>query len=652
MSIDRRRVIRDPIHEYVEVPQRLDPILAHPLLQRLRRVGQTSLTAGVYPSATGSRFEHSLGTMHLARLATQALFKNSPEIMEQLADCAGREFPGINAGERNRVLIDAVGAVGLTHDLGHPPFSHALESAFSTLASQFSWFAELPAPFADFAEVTSAFHEVATVHLLHKLLDDLRVISEIEGDERAENKAFYDLVMRIASSDPDKDDWAGTLHGIVAGELDVDRLDYVMRDAQRAGTEFGSVDHVRLISSSEIVLEAETGPRFRLGFGARARSSAETLLIQRAQSYRWIVFHHRVISGNEALRRAFNGLVQLKTSSRQIRNNEGELEQLGDFFDLDVEQLNYVNSPVKVLGGQLSLEGENLSPQSLAMVWTARVDDGFIVSKIYGGMIAADHLLQEITTQEISEKSPPSRSEEVAARSKVRDELQQFRAYARAALLREKRLHPTWKTIDEQRRVTDSELRRPQLREAITEQLELLIKEFAGTSADLYVRRAGFDVLSDLFSEERSQLGLNAVFDEVLGAAAYREKFEKILLKNTPSNFRPNSSWAVVYSPWSSLRSQGRTATMFVGARPESIRVGSPLIDAMASADARRLSTMAFYVTHYIGENRDLVDREIYKNTARTVFKRSIAELFTRVWLPAIEAKARVLNGGESLPKP
>lgn len=127
------RVVSDPVYGYVQVPSRLYAAVDSPIVQRLRRVAQTSLTATVYPSATGTRFGHALGTMYLAGRAWDAAWSNASDT----ARCSfrvelEREVPLLKTAlDEDRASFEeevrwAVMGVGLLHDLGPPAFSPRL----------------------------------------------------------------------------------------------------------------------------------------------------------------------------------------------------------------------------------------------------------------------------------------------------------------------------------------------------------------------------------------------------------------------------------------------------------------------------------------------------------------------------------------------
>jgi HD superfamily phosphohydrolase len=217
------KIIKDPVHGYVEVSEALLPILDSPPVQRLRYIRQLGFSHLVYPGANHTRFEHALGTMHLASLLCHQL-------------------------ELNKDDRDLVTTAALLHDVGHGPYSHATEVLMR--------------------EFTGRSH----TDIGHILRDEsLSVELAALGTDPGEIAAIVQGNHRLA--------------GIVHGELDVDRMDYLLRDAHYTGVPYGTVDAHRLIHSiqltdSGIVLD-ESGI-----------NAAESLLIARTLMRPAVYFHH------------------------------------------------------------------------------------------------------------------------------------------------------------------------------------------------------------------------------------------------------------------------------------------------------------------------------------------------------------------------
>lgn len=224
--------IRDPLYGFITVNEMELNVISAPDVQRLRRVAHLGLSDAVYPSATHSRFEHSLGVMHLAgELAT------SLRLPEE--------------------TIQAYKIAGLLHDVGHPPFSHALEEVIE--------------------DRLGFEHERQSERIIRKL-----------EDLYAPNAEF---VIDIIHGD--------TKYDIVAGDIDADRLDYLQRDSRRTGFRNSSVD-VRTI-----VKFAQTHEE-RIVFDKKAVQAIEDMFAARLRMMKTIAGHHATRIAEAMLRRAVN----------------------------------------------------------------------------------------------------------------------------------------------------------------------------------------------------------------------------------------------------------------------------------------------------------------------------------------------------------
>jgi len=214
--------IKDPIYDYVKIPDALLPLLDSEPVQRLRLIKQLGFGYLAYPGANHTRFEHSLGAMHLAGVVAEHL--NLP---------------------KDEGLM--VRAAALLHDIGHGPFSHASE----VLRSEYGLFS----------------HDdiMPIVPQLKPYFDEL-------GCDPKEVASMIDGTHPLAS--------------IIHGDLDVDRMDYLLRDSYYTGVSFGKLDTNRLIQS--MILDPKKGQILK----ETGISSAISLLIMRTLMGPEVYFHH------------------------------------------------------------------------------------------------------------------------------------------------------------------------------------------------------------------------------------------------------------------------------------------------------------------------------------------------------------------------
>ena len=241
-------IIRDPLWSNI----RLDPLALRlvdtPAFQRLRYVRQLGLAYLVYPGATHSRFEHALGAYHLARNTLSLLGER-----DLLVDLPARE-------------CDVVRAAALLHDVGHYPVSHALE------------------------EIGALHHEeVARPLILEGAVAE--ALAEALG---ADAPAQVFALIRGESRSP--------LQGLISGALDLDKIEYLKRDAFMCGVTYGEIDVDRLTHSLVIVDDPETGTR-RIGIREKGLAALEALLFAKYQMYRNVYWHHAVRSATAMYKR-------------------------------------------------------------------------------------------------------------------------------------------------------------------------------------------------------------------------------------------------------------------------------------------------------------------------------------------------------------
>lgn len=240
-------ILRDPLWNNI----RLDPLaltlLETPVVQRLRYVRQLGLAFLVYPGATHSRFEHALGAWHLAGMAMRLL-----EERGALAEISARDQQVIRAA-------------ALLHDVGHYPFSHALE------------------------EIGVTDHEEVARPLITEgiIAEQLRAALGSSAPE----EIFALITGR--STHP--------LQGLISGSIDLDKIEYLKRDATMCGVPYGEIDVDRLLNSL-VVVSTREGTR-EVGVHEKGLSALESLLFAKYQMYRNVYWHHAVRSATAMYKR-------------------------------------------------------------------------------------------------------------------------------------------------------------------------------------------------------------------------------------------------------------------------------------------------------------------------------------------------------------
>lgn len=241
-------IIRDPLWNNIDLDYLAVRLVDSRAFQRLRYVRQLGLAYLVYPGATHTRFEHALGTYHLARRTLAMLAERG-----DLAGVAGEEATVIRAA-------------ALLHDIGHYPFSHALE------------------------EIGAPHHEdVARAVLLRG--DVGTALREGIGDGAPERVS---ALIRGTSDSP--------LQGLISGSLDLDKVEYLKRDALMCGVPYGEIDVDRLLHALTILPDPDTG-RPVIGVVEKGLSALESLLFAKYQMYRNVYWHHAVRSATAMYKR-------------------------------------------------------------------------------------------------------------------------------------------------------------------------------------------------------------------------------------------------------------------------------------------------------------------------------------------------------------
>jgi HD superfamily phosphohydrolase len=269
-------ILRDPIWNNIRVDELTLQLVDTDVFQRLRYVRQLGLAFLVYPGATHSRFEHALGAYHLAR-ATLALLS---------------ERDGLGGADPEEQAI--VRAAALLHDVGHYPFSHALE------------------------EIGQLHHEDVARPLITK-----GPVAEILSKGISPSAPERILALIRGTSD-------SPLQGLISGSLDLDKIEYLKRDAFMCGVPYGEIDVDRLTNSMMLIEDPDTG-RPAIGVREKGLSALESLLLAKYQMYRNVYWQHAVRSATAMYKRMVEDALRVGAIDSELLpsyTDEGLLHRL------------------------------------------------------------------------------------------------------------------------------------------------------------------------------------------------------------------------------------------------------------------------------------------------------------------------------------
>lgn len=254
--------IRDPVYGFVELNELEKDIIDTPVFQRLRRIRQLGLTDYVYPGAMHTRFEHSLGVMHLATKMYDSIV-NKKENIRILEDLLNYNRDGI---DRDRQLLRLA---ALLHDIGHAPFSHVSEELM---------------PYN--SEGKRYKHEDYTVKII------LAKLSKIINDHsfNYNYRISAEEVAALIKGDPSVLKERVFWKILISSQLDADRCDYLLRDSLHIGVKYGIYDIDRLLVSMTLIEDPESGFPI-LGIDKGGWHVAESLIIARYQMFTQVYYH-------------------------------------------------------------------------------------------------------------------------------------------------------------------------------------------------------------------------------------------------------------------------------------------------------------------------------------------------------------------------
>lgn len=271
----KMKIFNDPIYGFISISNEVVfQLIEHPYFQRLRRIRQLGMTSFVYPGALHTRFQHAMGAMHLMKQAVDTLRSKKVDISEE---------------EEEAVLLAI-----LLHDIGHGPFSHALEHTL----------------------VTGVHHEFISALLMKKLND------EFQGK--------LNLAIKIFNGEYERK----FFHQMVSGQLDMDRLDYLKRDSFFTGVSEGIISTDRIIAMLNVCND-------NLVVEEKGIYSVEKFIVARRLMY-WQVYYHKTTVAAEQL------MVSILKRAKDLSKNGHQLfatPSLSMFLANDFQEKDFIVNP-------------------------------------------------------------------------------------------------------------------------------------------------------------------------------------------------------------------------------------------------------------------------------------------------------------------
>ena len=331
---NKRKIINDPVYGFISIPgDFIFDLIEHPWFQRLRNIRQLGLTSFVYPGATHTRFQHAIGALHLMEQAMQTLTDKNVKI----------------SGEEKEATLIAI----LLHDSGHGPFSHALEDSI----------------------IPGISHEEISMLLMNKLNE------VFNGKLTLAIEIFMDKYKRKF------------LHELIAGQVDMDRLDYLRRDSFFTGVIEGSVGSDRIIRMLNVVND-------RLVIDEKGIYSLEKFIIARRLMY-WQVYMHKTVISAESL------LVNILKRAKELATSGIDLyatPALRFFLYNDLGKPDIDGRGV-FTPGQIALNFTRLDDSDILVsikYWAEHSDK--ILSNLSGRLITRNLLAVELQNEPFNEK--------------------------------------------------------------------------------------------------------------------------------------------------------------------------------------------------------------------------------------------------------
>jgi HD superfamily phosphohydrolase len=350
--LNKKKIINDPVYGFISIPTELIfDLIEHPYFQRLRYIKQLGMTHLVYPGALHTRFHHALGAMHLMGLAIETLRSKGHQITED---------------EEEGVTIAI-----LLHDIGHGPFSHALEQTI----------------------VQDISHEDISTLLMNKL--NVRFNGRLSMAIDIFNGVY-----------PKK-----FLHELVSGQLDMDRMDYLNRDSFFTGVSEGVISFDRIIKMLNVVDD-------HIAVEEKGIYSIEKFLIARRLMYWQVYLHKTVIAAEQLLGKILKRSRELALSGKQLFATPA----LNHFLVNTISKNDFINKDHHI---EIFANLDDTDIMSAVKVWAEDSDP--VLSRLCRMLMQRDLYHVDITNKPVDKKLMTRLTENAKKRFNVsKDDMNYF----------------------------------------------------------------------------------------------------------------------------------------------------------------------------------------------------------------------------------
>ncbi len=341
---NKLKVFNDPIYGFITIPnEQIFALINHRYFQRLRRISQMGLSYLVYPGAHHTRFHHALGSMHLMTKAIQVLRYKGVAISE----------------DEEKGLLAAI----LLHDIGHGPFSHAMENSI----------------------VNGVHHEQISLFFMERL-------------NREFNGSLTLAIQIFNGTYPRK-----FMHQLVSGQLDMDRLDYLKRDSFFSGVFEGNINAERLIAMLHVVDD-------HLVVEEKGIYSVEKFLVGRRLMY-WQVYLHKTSLVAEQL------LIRVLKRAKELSEKREMLHTDNPLHFFLKHRITRDNFTEDILERFSTLDDVDV----MAAMKTWQYDEDFILSRLCTMILNRDLLKVKVKKKPVGKKRLNRLKEEVRTQFNISD---------------------------------------------------------------------------------------------------------------------------------------------------------------------------------------------------------------------------------------